>query len=171
VLDTLHGIDELPEGVGDEQAPGHYRLRQRDDAALFGYAASPHSWKRELLPPRVPLAQIRRGPHGLAIEAPPPPSRKVAFIGVRGCELAAIGVQDRVLRDGPYADADYRARSSTCARAACSGVRGPYGSAWPVEEALDVGTGSGALALRMARHARRVAAGHDDGRDRWDDDR
>ncbi|HZJ63290.1 MAG TPA: 4Fe-4S dicluster domain-containing protein [Kofleriaceae bacterium] len=110
VLDTLHGIDELPEGVGDEQAPGHYRLRQREDTALFGYAASPHSWKRELLPPRVPLVQIRRGPHGLAIEAPPQPSRKVAFIGVRGCELAAIGVQDRVLRDGAHADADYRAR-------------------------------------------------------------
>ena len=84
VLDTLHGIAELPEGVGDEQAPGHYRLRRRDDAALFGYAVPAQSWKRELLPPRVPLVQIRRGPHGLAVEAPPRPSRKVAFIGVRG---------------------------------------------------------------------------------------
>jgi len=110
VLDTLRGIDELPRGIGDEQGPGHYRLRERGDEALFGHAASPHSWKRELLPPRVPLVQIRRSPAGLAFEAPPLPSRRVAFIGAKACELAAIAVQDRVLRDGAYADADYAAR-------------------------------------------------------------
>jgi ferredoxin len=34
-----------------------------------------------------------------------------AFLGVRACELAAIAVQDRVLRDGPYPDPAYvRAR-------------------------------------------------------------
>jgi len=110
VLDALRGIEELPRGFGDEQAPGRYRLRARGDGALFGYAASPHAPKRDLFPPRVPLVQIRRGPQGLAIEAPAPPSRKVAYIGARGCDLAAIGVQDRVLRDGAHPDADYRAR-------------------------------------------------------------
>ncbi len=55
VLDALRGMDDLPRGIGDEQAPGHYRLRDRGDGALFGYAASPHSWKRELLPPRLHL--------------------------------------------------------------------------------------------------------------------
>jgi len=111
VLDRLRGVDELPRGVGDEQAPGHYRLRERGDAALFGYAASPHSYKRDLLPPRVPLVQIRRSADGrLSVAAPPPPARKIAYIGARGCELAAIAVQDRVLRDGAHADADYRAR-------------------------------------------------------------
>jgi len=111
VLDRLRGVDELPRGVGDEQAPGHYRLRERGDAALFGYAASPHSYKRDLLPPGVPLVQIRRSADGgLSVAAPPPPARKIAYIGARGCELAAIAVQDRVLRDGAHADADYRAR-------------------------------------------------------------
>ena len=111
VLDRLRGIDELPRGVGDEQAPGHYRLRARGDAALFGYAASPHSYKRDLLPPRVELVQIRRSADGgLSVATPAPPSRKVAYIGARGCELAAIAVQDRVLRDGAHADADYHAR-------------------------------------------------------------
>jgi ferredoxin len=110
VLDTLRGIDELPRGVGDDQAPGRYRLRERGDEALFGYAASPHSWKRELLPPRVPLVQIRRSAGGLAFEAAAPPARRLAFVGARACELAAIGVQDRVLRDGAHPDPDYRAR-------------------------------------------------------------
>lgn len=111
VLDRLRGVDELPRGIGDAQAPGRYRLRERGDAALFGYAASPHSYKRDLLPPRVPLVQIRRSADGgLSVAAPPPPARKIAYIGARGCELAAIAVQDRVLRDGAHADADYRAR-------------------------------------------------------------
>jgi ferredoxin len=112
VLDTIRGIDDLPRGIGDEQAPGHYRLRDRGDDALFGYAASPQAWKRELLPPRVELVQIRRTARGLAVEQPARSVRKLAFVGVRACELAAIGVQDRVLRDGPYADADYADRRS-----------------------------------------------------------
>ncbi len=110
VLDAIRGVDDLPRGVGDEQAAGRYRLRDRGDAALFGYAVSPHAWKRELLPPRVPLVQIRRSATGLAIEAAPTPTRKVAFIGVRGCELAAIAIQDRVLATGAHPDADYVAR-------------------------------------------------------------
>ncbi len=32
-------VDDLPRGWGDEQEPGSYRLRRRDDEALFGYAA------------------------------------------------------------------------------------------------------------------------------------
>ena len=31
---------------------GSYRLRRRDDEALFGYNVGPHSWKRYQLPPR-----------------------------------------------------------------------------------------------------------------------
>ena len=37
----------------------------------------------------------------------PPP---LAFLGVRACELAALGIQDRVFLGGPYTDEDYRAR-------------------------------------------------------------
>jgi ferredoxin len=110
VLGPLDGIDDLPRGVGDEQGPGHYRLRQRGDEALFGYAAPPQSWKRELLVPRTPLVQIRRSAGGISVTPTPPPERKVAFIGARACEIAAIDVQDRVLRDGPHPDADYAAR-------------------------------------------------------------
>jgi sulfhydrogenase subunit beta (sulfur reductase) len=110
VLDAIAGLDDLPRGIGDQQAPGQYRLRQRGDEALFGYAASPHSWKRELFPPRVELVQIRRSKGGLTFSEPPRHATKRAFVGARACEVAAIGVQDRVLRDGPHADADYAAR-------------------------------------------------------------
>ena len=110
VIDRISGVADLPRGVGDEQAPGRYRLRARGDDALFGYAASPQSFKRELLPPRVPLVTIRRRDGVLAVEDPPRPRRKVAFVGARACEIAAVDVQDRVLRDGAHADVDYAAR-------------------------------------------------------------
>ena len=38
VYETLQSPSELPRGVGDEQAPGSYRLRERGDSALFAYA-------------------------------------------------------------------------------------------------------------------------------------
>jgi ferredoxin len=110
VLDRLRGMDDLPRGVGDEQAPGHYRLRQRDDDALFGYAVSPHSPKRELFPPRTTLVQLRRSAGTFSAVEPPLPERKLALVGARACEIAAMRVQDRVLADGAHADRDYVAR-------------------------------------------------------------
>jgi ferredoxin len=85
-------------------------LRSRDDEALFGYAASAQSPKRELLVPRTELYKIRKRGQSLEVEAPEPPRRKLALIGARACELAAMAIQDRVLVDGPYADADYASR-------------------------------------------------------------
>jgi ferredoxin len=110
VYDRLEGIDDLPAGLGDEQAPGRYRLRRRDDGALFGYAVGPHSYKREFLVPTVRLFRVRRSAAGAAIETDPLPQRKIALIGARSCELHAIAVQDRVLLEGPHVDADYAAR-------------------------------------------------------------
>jgi formate hydrogenlyase subunit 6/NADH:ubiquinone oxidoreductase subunit I len=110
VLDELSGSADLPRGVGDEQAPGHYRLRTRGDQALFGYATSAQSPKRELLVPRTELYTIRKRGQALDLRATEPPQRKLALIGARACELAAIAIQDRVLTGGPYADTDYRAR-------------------------------------------------------------
>jgi ferredoxin len=109
VYDVIRGLADLPRGIGDEQSPGNYRLRERGDEALFGFASTPQSWKRELLVPRLQLVQIRKNGR---VASTPPPTRKVAFIGARGCDLAAIDVQDRTLRNGPYPDADYTARRS-----------------------------------------------------------
>ncbi len=110
VLDRIDGVDDLPAGVGDDQAPGRYRLVKRDDGALFGHVVGPHAYKREFLVPTVRLFRIRRSAAGAAVETDPPPDRKVALVGARSCDLHAIAVQDRVLREGPYADTDYAAR-------------------------------------------------------------
>jgi NAD(P)H-flavin reductase/Pyruvate/2-oxoacid:ferredoxin oxidoreductase delta subunit len=54
---------------------------------------------------------MQREPDGsvrFAAVAPDPP--RLAFLGVRACELAALGIQDRVLAEGTFVDEDYRAR-------------------------------------------------------------
>ena len=51
VYDEMSSAADLPIGWTDEQAPGVYRIRKRDDAAAFGYVVGPHSWKRFLFPP------------------------------------------------------------------------------------------------------------------------
>jgi sulfhydrogenase subunit beta (sulfur reductase) len=102
---------QLPRGVGDEQSPGRYRLRERDDGAHFGFATAPSSWKRYLFPPTTTLWRARRDEQGALVfdeTAAPPP--RFAFLGVRGCELAAIRIQDRVFATGSHPDPTYTAR-------------------------------------------------------------
>ena len=110
VYDRVQSAAELPVGVGDEQSPGHYRLTERGDGAFFGFVVGPHSWKKYLFPPRTTLWDARRTPDGFSVSEPQRPSVKRAFLGVRACELAALGIQDRVFLGGEFVDRDYAAR-------------------------------------------------------------
>jgi ferredoxin len=113
VYERIRGAGDLPSGWTDEQAPGRYRLARRDDAALFGYAVGPHSWKKYLFPPEVRLWSARRGEDGgFSVDLEPAPTARYAFLGVRPCELAAIGIQDKVFLQGPFPDPVYEARRS-----------------------------------------------------------
>jgi len=111
VLDRIESVSQLPSGWTDEQAPGRYQIRQRKDQAIFGYAAGPQSWKRYLHPAELRLWAAERQDGTFRIlnnEVRPRPP--YAFLGVRACDLAAIGVQDRVLIGNKYHDPVYQAR-------------------------------------------------------------
>jgi ferredoxin len=110
VYDDIASLDDLPAGWTDEQDGGRYRLTRRDDRALFGYAVGPHSWKRFLHAPHLELWRAERDGERLRVVTGPEPPGRLAFIGVRSCELHAIRVQERVLLEGPYVDPHYRGR-------------------------------------------------------------
>ena len=110
VYAEIESASDLPIGWRDEQAPGRYRLAQHADQRAFGYTVGPTSWKRYTFPPRVPIGRSRRDGDRTTFEPIQPDPPAVAFLGVRGCELAALRVQDRVLAEGPVADPDYAAR-------------------------------------------------------------
>ena len=110
IYTDITGLTDLPQGWTDRQAGGSYRLERRGDAALFGYAATPQSWKRFLHPPTVRLWRAERTDDGFAISEAPEPARKIALIAARACDLQAIAIQDRVLQGGRYPDPGYAAR-------------------------------------------------------------
>ncbi|HYB41488.1 MAG TPA: 4Fe-4S dicluster domain-containing protein [Candidatus Methylomirabilis sp.] len=111
VYDEIETPADLPIGWTDEQEAGTYRLRRRDDQAMFGYVVGPHSWKKFLFPPALRLWSARRAEDtGFAVEPPPAEPPRYALIGVRACELHALAIQDRVFLGGPHIDPVYRAR-------------------------------------------------------------
>ncbi len=110
VYDDIRSTADLPEGWTDRQEGGTYRLERRSDRALFGYAVGPHSWKKYLFPSRTLLWKGQRSEEGFEIEPPDLEERNFAFLGIRGCELAAIGIQDKVFAGDYHVDPTYSAR-------------------------------------------------------------
>jgi formate hydrogenlyase subunit 6/NADH:ubiquinone oxidoreductase subunit I len=110
VYDDIDSIADLPAGWTDEQDGGHYGIRRRTDAALFGYNVGPHAWKRFLHPPLLRLWRAERTDGVLAVTEAAEPPERYAFLAVRSCELHAIAIQDRVFLHGPYVDPHYQAR-------------------------------------------------------------
>lgn len=110
VYDDLTSVADLPVGWTDEQEGGIYRLKRRDDRALFGHALGPDSWKKFLHPPVVRLWRAKRDGNGFQITETDVGVPRFAFIGVRPCEIHAIAIQDKVFLNGEYKDPLYGAR-------------------------------------------------------------
>ncbi len=107
VLAELDSPDQLPAGWGVDASPGHYRLRPREDGAVFAHSAGPQSWKQFLHPARQRLWSSRPD---RTYTAESGDALRYAFIGVRGCDLAAIGILDTVLAGGAHSDSAYARR-------------------------------------------------------------
>lgn len=115
VYAEIRSLEELPRGCGDEQDAGHYRLRQRDDQALFGFAAAAQSAKPVFFPASALIwrgsrtetgLHIERGPKAYPAGSPTP----YALLGVRSCDLHAVAIHDKVLTGRVATDDDYEQR-------------------------------------------------------------
>jgi ferredoxin len=105
------GVADLPAGFHDEQAPGHYRIRDDGDEELFGWAVGQGSWKGELFPPEQELWRASRQTGEVTLNEPTAgAAAPLAVIGARPCELAALAVLDRVLEGGAVPDPRYERR-------------------------------------------------------------
>ena len=106
-------VTTLPQGIMDEQRPGHYRLHTSHTPQRFSWSSGLQGIKSVLFPPEEPLWQAKKSGDGnvqfSAIEAASEPT---ALFGVRSCDLAAIALMDRhFLREGAE-DPWYRQRRS-----------------------------------------------------------
>jgi ferredoxin len=110
VLDEISRVEDLPLGWTAEQGPGRYRLKQTPQHEYFGYGVAPQSWKRFLHVPQVKLFSVDKTDGKWVIKPDQEPIPLRAFIGVRACELSAIGVQDRVFLSAEFKDPHYAQR-------------------------------------------------------------
>ena len=110
----VHGeistTSDLPEGWHDHAAPGSYRLTKDEGSELFGWAVGPESWKSEFFVPSETVWRATVDEGGVTILEGDETSGPVAIIGARPCEVAALGVLDRVLAGGAVPDDRYTAR-------------------------------------------------------------
>ncbi len=116
VYGEIREESDLPVGWTDRQDAGKYRLERRADAALFGYNVGPHSWKKYLFPARERLWTAVRKDDSFEVQPATGDPTPLAFLGVRACELAAMGISDRVF--GKAGDTSYLERRNHVLRIA-----------------------------------------------------
>ena len=106
----MSDVEQLPHGLTDQQAPGHYRLSAGESARCFAWADGPQGLKPHLFAAREVLWQAERNADdGLEFAAPQLEPAPLAVIGARACDLAALELQDRHFIDA-IVDPYYAAR-------------------------------------------------------------
>ena len=110
VNSELQSETQLPSGCTVEQGPGQWRLEQGDGPGRFTWTPGADSWKPLVFPPRSELLRIRRVDGTWVTTVPGEPVEPPALIGVRDCELRALGVIDRVFLDPVHPDPRYADR-------------------------------------------------------------
>ncbi len=95
-LRPVRSAADLARGVQDEQNAGRYRTAEGDPDLYFQYVVGPDGPKRYLFPAVQRLFSLHVKDGQFVLDEAPPPAPKLAILGVRPCELAAMAVQDRV---------------------------------------------------------------------------
>jgi ferredoxin len=109
-FDEVRRTADLPVGLREEQAPGRYTLKAGAAGEVFGVVNGPGSLKPSFFAAEEPLLEVRRKGKGFAVEELRPAAARLAILGARACDLAALAVQDRIFLHDRFADAHYAAR-------------------------------------------------------------
>lgn len=112
VYAPLSSADELPSGVGVDQAPGQYRLRESSSSPRqFAWANGPQATKPLLFAPRETIWRATRSADGtLSFDEAAVQTGAIALIGARACDLAALELQDKHFLHGEFPDPYYAQR-------------------------------------------------------------
>jgi ferredoxin len=111
VYSSITSVADLPSGYQDQQKPGYYHLDSDQNTRLFHWANGPQALKPLLYPAREVLWQAKRDANGaIQFIIPEQSIPKVAVIGVKSCDLAALKLQDKHFLEGEYVDPGYQAR-------------------------------------------------------------
>lgn len=126
-FDEVRRVADLPVGRREEQAPGRYRLVPGEQGEIFGVVNGPGSLKPSFFAPEEPLLEIRKGDGSFSASEILPRAARIAVLGARACDLAAIAMQDRIFLHDRFRDTHYASRrrdalliAVNCTRAAAT---------------------------------------------------
>jgi ferredoxin len=124
-FDVVERMADLPVGLRDEQEAGRYRLGPGVEGEVFGVVNGAGSLKPAFFAPEEPLLTLYREGRGFRVKPVAPAAPKLAILGARACDLAALAMQDRIFVHDRFRDAHYAARRAdalliavNCTRAA-----------------------------------------------------
>ena len=104
---TLNNASELPWGLQDEQAPGHYKVFKTGVNRAFAHTVPVQSVKPMLFKPKENVWKVKRNDEGKLIFEPQVGFEKIAVFGIRACDLRAIEVQDKTFMENDFNDIRY----------------------------------------------------------------
>jgi ferredoxin len=97
MLGPIETVDDLAHGMRDEQEGGVYRLKEGDSELTFEYVVGMNSARSFLFPARQRLYQCHVEGQRFVLDTGPDQVPRLAFLGLRPCDLAALKVLDRAL--------------------------------------------------------------------------
>jgi sulfhydrogenase subunit beta (sulfur reductase) len=109
VYGPIRNLADLPQGVTSAEEAGQYRVIPSGNSRYFDITPGAQTWKQFFFPPRISLLKARKNGEWTkqkSADAAP----RVALVGVRPCEIAAIKIQDRAFLRDDFTDPIYRDR-------------------------------------------------------------
>jgi len=103
--------EQLPQGIENQQSPGEYTLTKTESQRYFSWANGPQAIKPYTFKAEEKLWSVSKNNSGsLNFQNEVPKSEKIAFIGVRACDLAALHIHDLHFLKSDYLDSYYQER-------------------------------------------------------------
>lgn len=110
VYREIDGVEDLPQGLTDQQSPGRYRLVANGTQRHFSWANGASGLKPFIFAPRERLWRVDRDSHGIHFRPLMNIAPRTAILGVRACDLAALTLNDAHFLRNAYPDPYYRLR-------------------------------------------------------------
>lgn len=101
---ALDSVEDLPTGWIERQGPGDCRLERSGEMLAFQHTVGPTPWKRFIIPDDSVYWHACDMKDGFTITPTPPPDKKLAFFGVRSCDLHGLAILDRVFLGNRFMD-------------------------------------------------------------------
>jgi len=111
IYNEISSVEQLPQGINDKQQPGNYSLSNSSSSKYFDWANGPQAIKPLLFAPKEKLWSSTLTSDGeLSFKKAEEEIKKLAVIGARACDIAALKIHDQHFLQQQFVDPYYKVR-------------------------------------------------------------